>query len=255
LDGVSLNVRAGEIVALIGPSGAGKTSLLRLVLGRLTPRAGEVRLHGAPVTGRPLREVGRLAGYVPQDAGRLLLADSVRAELLLTLRGQGSNRGSRGEDGAGRDRSRRLRARWRGRGARPMADVGQRRSGPEEGAAEVDALLARLGLSALAERYPRDLSTGERQRVAVAAMAAGRPAALLLDEPTRGLDRAALVAVAAEIHALAATGTAVLLATHDRRLWAAAHRCVRLEDGALAAVAAEPGPPASRASRNVTRTR
>lgn len=206
LDGVSLSVRAGEIVALVGPSGAGKTSLLRLALGRLSPRSGQVHLAGAPVTGRPLREVGRLAGYVPQDAARLLLANSVREELLLTQRGHGL------EDGVHE--------------ARQRADA-------------LEALLARLGLTALAERYPRDLSTGERQRVAVAAMAAGRPAALLLDEPTRGLDRAALVAVATEIHALAAAGTAVLVATHDRRLWAAAHRCVALDGGVLRAVRPE----------------
>jgi energy-coupling factor transport system ATP-binding protein len=210
LDGVSLRVRAGEIVALVGPSGAGKTSLLRLALGRLSPRSGQVLLAGAPVTGRPLREVGRLAGYVPQDAARLLLANSVREELLLTQRGHGN--GHEREDGLHE--------------ARQHGDA-------------LEALLERLGLRALAERYPRDLSTGERQRVAVAAMAAGRPAALLLDEPTRGLDRAALVAVANELQALAAAGTAVLVATHDRRLWSAAHRCVTLDGGVLQAVRPE----------------
>jgi energy-coupling factor transport system ATP-binding protein len=72
-----------------------------------------------------------------------------------------------------------------------------------------------MGLVAVAERYPRDLSTGERQRAAIAAVTAGRPALALLDEPTRGMDAAAGARLVAVVDRLAAEGTAVVVATHD----------------------------------------
>jgi energy-coupling factor transport system ATP-binding protein len=81
-----------------------------------------------------------------------------------------------------------------------------------------DGLLDRLGLTELADRYPRDLSTGERQRAAIAAILAGGPALAVLDEPTRGMDVAARTALIDLIFDLRSAGSAVVLATHDAHL-------------------------------------
>jgi energy-coupling factor transport system ATP-binding protein len=100
-----------------------------------------------------------------------------------------------------------------------------------------DAALARLGLAGLAERHPRDLSGGERQRLALGIVSAsgtgtGPPAVLCLDEPTRGMDRAAKGDLAATLRAVAADGTAVLVATHDPEFAAVvADRVILLADG------------------------
>jgi energy-coupling factor transport system ATP-binding protein len=102
----------------------------------------------------------------------------------------------------------------------------------------VDAeLAAAAGLPHAAGRHPRDLSGGERELLALAIVTAGDdPAALLLDEPTRGMDRAAKAALAADLHARAARGTAVLVATHDTEFAAAfADRAVLLAEGRVIA--------------------
>ena len=101
------------------------------------------------------------------------------------------------------------------------------------------AALAAHGLAHLAERHPRDLSGGERQRLALAIVAGSgedRPAALLLDEPTRGMDRAHRGALLARVDALSADGVAVVVATHDAELAAElGGRVVLLGSGELVA--------------------
>ena len=189
LDDVSLAVRAGEVVALTGPNGSGKTTLLRLAVGLLQPERGVILVAGRPIAGRATADICRQVGFLPQDPGALLFADSVRSELLATL--------------------------------------ANHRLAPT-GTHDPDPLLAELGLLDLAERYPRDLSTGQRQRVALAAVTVTRPPLLLLDEPTRGLDDGAIAALAALLHERAAAGAAVLVATHDHRLSGTAHRLERL---------------------------
>ena len=97
-----------------------------------------------------------------------------------------------------------------------------------------ETVLALLGLSALAGRYPRDLSTGERQRVAIAATMAGRPAVALLDEPTRGMDRASRLALGDLVARLASAGSSVVIATHDDLLCAeVADRIVEIDEGRI----------------------
>ena len=180
---VRLTLRAGELVALTGPSAVGKTTLLRLAAGLLTPSSGAVR-----------REAGlsgpRALTWLPQDPAQLLLAETAREELAITLRAHG------------------------------LAPVGRH---------DPDAWLARLGLSHLAERHPRDLSTGERQRLALAALLVMDPRLLLLDEPSRGLDDGNLARLVSILQDLVAEGRTVLLATHDGRLLPAVHRILRLE--------------------------
>jgi len=106
-----------------------------------------------------------------------------------------------------------------------------------------DEVLEVLGLQRLAERDPRDLSGGERQRAALAVVLAGRPALALLDEPTRGMDTAARLALSAVLRQLAGAGTAVVAATHDLGLARELQgRVVRIEDGVLVPDVDRPSP-------------
>jgi energy-coupling factor transport system ATP-binding protein len=168
LDGVDLELRRGEIVALEGPNGCGKTTLARIVSGLLEPQAGTIELHGR-------------AGYLSQDPGRYLVKETALEEVALAVKG---------------DEQR----------ARPALD--------------------RVGLDWATARHPRDLSSGERERLALASVAVAEPDLLVLDEPTRGLDPERKADLAASLKQYAASGKAVLIATHDRNL--PAHRRIRL---------------------------
>jgi len=102
-------------------------------------------------------------------------------------------------------------------------------------AASPDLALRAFDLEAVAERYPRDLSSGQKQRAALAAITAGDPALALLDEPTRGMDEAARAGLVGVVRELAARGTAVVIATHDERLVReTAHRVTALRSGSEA---------------------
>lgn len=194
---VNLSVRAGELVVLMGPNGAGKTTLLKCIVGLLKPQTGSVRLAGEEVAGADPATVCRRVGYLPQEPGVLLFAESVAEELQVTLANHGLA------------------------GAPPIP--------PGE-------LLYRLGLGGLADAYPRDLSVGQRGRVALGAIAVTRPAILLLDEPTRGLDYQAKRELVRLLRQWQAEGTGVLVATHDMELVArAADRVVRIEGGRIVA--------------------
>ena len=186
---LSFTLRKGEIVALLAPNGSGKSTLFKALVGLLPLQRGRIFCCGEPVHDRPLRERVRRIGYLPQDPDLLLFAETVAEEVRFTRRNHGL---------------------------------------PEDEAA-VRALLASLGLEAVADRYPRDLSVGQRQRVALAAILAPRPDLLLLDEPTRGLDAQQAVALAALLRRWSAAGMTVLVASHNRD-WAAAmaHRTMGL---------------------------
>jgi len=202
LTDADLAVCAGEIVALVGPNGAGKTTLLRALIGVQTVTAGRIRLGGRDVTTVGVR--ARLAvmplAYVPQQPGSLLFAETVADELRLTL-----------------------------------AAHGMRRMPPRFG--DVAGLLAAFGLSGMAARYPRDLSVGERARLALAVTLAVDPPLVLLDEPTRGLDPGAKATLAALLRALRDEGRGVLLVTHDAELVAhTADRVARMDGGRIVSI-------------------
>jgi energy-coupling factor transport system ATP-binding protein len=201
LRNVSLALRPGEVVALMGRNGSGKSTLLKLLAGLVKPSSGRVSLStgGQQLDTRSaaLDDIVRVVGYVPQNPGALLFKDTVLEELAFTRQGH----------------------------TLPPDPVADR------------ALLARLGLAEQAERYPRDLSTGQRQRVALAAILAAEPLVLLLDEPTRGLDYAQKEALTAILLDLRRQGRAVLLATHDVELVArSADRVVLLGEGQVVVV-------------------
>jgi energy-coupling factor transporter ATP-binding protein EcfA2 len=182
LHGISVDVRRGEVVALLGRNGAGKTTLLRALARLVPPTRGTI-------------EGGATTAYVPQDPNSLLFAPTVRRELRETLKLLGQ-----------------------------LDD------------AAVERWLVALGLEDVADRHPRSLAGGERQRVAIAAVAVGGADLLLLDEPTRGMDAPSRRALHDAAAAHASGGGAVVLATHDVELAArCATRAVVLGDGDIVA--------------------
>ena len=194
LKSVNLEIFTGQIAVLMGPNGAGKTTLLRTSVGLLRPKIGQVFLAGEDIVEKHVAEVCRDIGYLPQDPNALLFADTVREELLITLQNQ---------------------------------ELSEDDHPPE-------ALLEWLGIADLADSYPRDLSVGQRQRVALAAIMITHPKALLLDEPTRGLDYSAKRELARLLKTWRNEDIAILLVTHDVELAAAvADRVVLMEAGKI----------------------
>ncbi len=195
LDEVSFSVEAGEMVAIIGPSGSGKSTLLALLAGLDRPSSGEVW-----VDGEPLHERGEdaLARWRRRSLGfvfqsfQLLDHLTARENVLFPLE---------------------LLAR---------ADAGSR----------ADQLLGAVGLGLRGHHYPRQLSGGEQQRVAVARAFATSPRILLADEPTGNLDGATGARVLATMDSLRAESHAtVILVTNDPAIAARADRRITLRDG------------------------
>ena len=170
LRGVSLTVRRGEVVALTGPNGIGKTTLAKIAAGLLATEHGTVERRGR-------------ACYLSQDPGRYLVTDRAEDEVALAVGG----------------------------------DLGRARSALDE-----------VGLAGLERRHPRDLSSGERERLALACVLVADPEILILDEPTRGVDPPRKAALAELIRG-EASHRATLVVTHDLVFAGdVADRCVAL---------------------------
>jgi energy-coupling factor transport system ATP-binding protein len=178
LENVSINFSAGQITAVMGRNGAGKTTLLRAMLGMLAIDSGHVVVAGRAIEPGAMSQLAGLVGYLPQDPARLLFAESVAQEIDATIRHLPPGRRAR----------------------------------------DADELLAAFDLTDLALRHPRDLSAGERERCALAAVLAGSPEFLLLDEPTRGMDGARKHALMTILDRERARGCAIVVATHDVEL-------------------------------------
>jgi energy-coupling factor transporter ATP-binding protein EcfA2 len=192
LRGVNLEVRPGEFVALMGRNGSGKSTLLKQIVGLLRPDGGQVIVAGQDTRRAALDDIIRTVGYVPQHPGSLLFSETLAAEMAFTQHGH--------------------------------------HLPPNSGRAQ--ELLNRLGLGNMAGRNPRDLSGGEQQRAALAAILVADPLVILLDEPTRGLDYIQKRTLAALLSELKREGRAIVMATHDVELAAAcADRVVLLAEG------------------------
>lgn len=199
LDQVTLDVSAGEFLAVTGPSGSGKSSLLAVAGGLQTPTAGTVHVAGADLTA--LTERQRTAhrrlhiGYVFQTAN-LLASLTVFEQLLLPAHIAGRL------DAAARARA--------------------------------GELLAAVGMTHRADRRPNQLSGGERQRVGLARALVLSPEVLLVDEPTSALDRTRARDVADLLAEQTRTNnTATVMVTHDTEILDAADRVLALRDGRL----------------------
>jgi putative ABC transport system ATP-binding protein len=199
VDGVSLNVGSGEMVALQGPSGSGKTTLLLLIAGLLAADEGAIRFDGREIAS--LSE-DQASDYLMRDVGfiyqsvQLMPRTSVleNASLKLVLGGMGMR----------------------------------------EAKAHTMPWLDRLGLADRMAHTPEQLSGGERQRVAIARALAGDPRLILADEPTGNLDSARSMEIVELLHAIAAErGAGVVLVTHDSDAAALADRRYLMRDGTL----------------------
>jgi putative ABC transport system ATP-binding protein len=196
LKGVDAAFPAGQVTAVVGPSGSGKSSLLRILACVDRPTGGSVRIGGADVAAlgaRGRRRVRRRqVGYVFQQPGDNLLP-------YLTARGQLE-----------------LAAQLRGH-PQPTEDV--------------ERLLEALGLEDRAEHRPEQLSGGEQQRLAFAAAVIGGPALVVADEPTSELDTEAGERLMRAVLGLRDQGTSLVLSSHDPVVTRAVDTIVRLHDG------------------------
>jgi putative ABC transport system ATP-binding protein len=198
VDGVSLSVPPGELVALYGPSGSGKTTLLMLIAGLLAPDSGTVMVNGREVSRLTTRERARLRrseiGFIRQS---LDLIPGVRADDNAALK--------------------------------LLATSGRR-----EAQRQIGPLLERLGLNGRALHRAEQLSMGERQRVMIARALSTEPSIVLADEPTGSLDtdrgQEVLTLLAEVCHE---RDVGMLLVTHDPRAAAFADHVHALRDGRL----------------------
>jgi len=177
---LDVTLRTGEVLALLGPNGGGKTTLLKTLLGLLPPRAGEVRLAERPLSAYSDRERARLVAYVPQSHAATF-AFTVETVVLMGRTAHGNLF------------------------SRPTAADRDAAAGA----------LARFGIAELRERPYTELSGGERQLVLLARALAQEPQFIVLDEPTASLDFGNQGRVMGEIRALKASGHGVLFTTHD----------------------------------------
>ncbi|WP_445148682.1 ABC transporter ATP-binding protein [Baekduia sp. Peel2402] len=209
VDGVSLDVGAGELVALYGPSGSGKSTLLGIAAAILAPDSGEVCVNGRDITRLSSRAAAdyrmRELGFIAQSI-ELLEGASVVTNAALKLYGMGM------------------------------------RVGPAN--RRVAMMLEAVGLGHRLKHRPHELSMGERQRVMIVRALSTEPRIVLADEPTGALDSERTVEVLELLRSVTSErGIATLLVTHDPQAVAYADRQYTLRDGALAE-GAQPAVPA-----------
>jgi cell division transport system ATP-binding protein len=207
---VSFEVKKGEFVFLTGPSGSGKTTILKLLYMDDKPSQGEVWINGVSskrTSGREISKLRRRLGIVFQDF-RLLEDRTAEANVRFALEVTGA----------------------------PKATI----------RSKVARALTQVGLASKATSYPRELSGGEQQRVAIARALINDPFVLIADEPTGNLDERATRGVFQLLRDINASGTAVIMATHDLDLVRrSSYRTIELNHGRVVFDSAE-SPPSAR---------
>jgi putative ABC transport system ATP-binding protein len=204
LRGVSLDLPAGQFTAVMGPSGSGKSTLMHLLAGLDTPSSGAVTVAGNDITKMKDRELTRLRRrHIGFVFQSFNLLPTLSAEENVVL---------------------------------PLAIAGKRP--PAE---EVDALIARVGLTERRDHRPAELSGGQQQRVAIARALITRPTVLFADEPTGNLDSEAGAGILRLLRdAVDLDGQTTLMVTHDPRAAAIADRVLYLADGRVVADIEDP---------------
>ena len=196
LKDIDLDVNKGEFVFLVGPSGSGKSTMIRLVMREETPTSGDIWVagkHASALASWKVPHLRRSIGTVFQDF-KLLPNKTVYENVAFAMEVTGKGRSVI--------------------------------------AAQVPQVLKLVGLSAMAERRPRQLSGGEQQRVSIARAFVNRPLIVLADEPTGNLDPATSVGIMRILDRINRTGTTVVMATHDHAIVdAMRRRVVELDRG------------------------
>ncbi len=177
LKGIDLTLSQEDTVALMGSNGSGKTTLGKVIMGILQPTAGEVRLAGRPITEYPLAQRGKRIGYVFQNPERQLFAATVADEIGFALKYRGLD--------------------------------------PGEVQERVDEMLDLMELGQYAETFPFNLSHGEKQRLALAAVMALEPEFIILDEPSTGLDWVRKRRLAAMLDRIRQRKVGYIVVSHD----------------------------------------
>jgi len=179
VNGVSIEVRRGEVVGLLGPNGAGKTTCFYMIVGLLRPNEGRIRLNGHDITGEPMYRRARMGlGYLAQEPSifrRLTVRENIVA-VLETLKLRKKEREER-----------------------------------------LSQLLDELNLTHLADRQAHKLSGGERRRVEITRALVRQPSFMLLDEPFVGIDPIAVGEIQDIVHRLRERGLGVLITDHNVR--------------------------------------
>lgn len=177
-DGFSQQIRKGEKIALIGSNGAGKSTMLKLMMGLIRPDEGQVLLNGASASGLSKEELGRIISMVYQNPEEMFIKDSIRKDIEYAMK------------------------------VRKVADYEKR----------TDELLEMFRLTELADRDGRLLSGGQMRRASLAIGIALQPEILLLDEPTANLDIATRREIMKTLRMLKGITDTVVIATHDMQL-------------------------------------
>jgi energy-coupling factor transport system ATP-binding protein len=194
IDTLNLSIHPGEFVAIVGENGSGKTTLVKHFNGLLLPTRGNVFIGGRNTRQRTITDLSREVGLVFQNPDHMFFADTVREEV----------------------------------------EFGLKNSGIPDGNSVIDKALEDVGLIHTKDLYPRWLSRGERQRLAIACVIAMKPSVIVLDEPTTGLDGNEARLVMEILKMLQLAGHTIVVITHNREIAQyCADRIIMMENGRI----------------------